>query len=100
MCDMQAVSAACRSSTSLADVASGQLSSLYLPDPAALQAAGAYSWDFVPSGAQSLLIQHAAVARIAHSTAAAVGDGAASAKSESISEDHSNSAGAAATCLM
>ena len=53
---MQAVSAACRTSTELADVVSGRAAALYLPDPGAMRAADAYSWGFVPPGTQSILL--------------------------------------------
>lgn len=55
---LQAVSAACSTSSELADVVSGRIPALYLPDPGALRAADAYSWGFVPPGTQSMLLQN------------------------------------------
>jgi hypothetical protein len=54
---LQAITAASASFADVAAVLDGTTASLYLPDSAALRAAGADSWGFCPDDVQSLLLQ-------------------------------------------
>ena len=53
----QAIVAASAASPDVAAVLDGMSSSLYLPDSAALRAAGVQSWGFCPDDVQSMLLQ-------------------------------------------
>jgi hypothetical protein len=53
----QALQAAISPGTPLADAVEGRQPPAYLPDAASLASAGATSWAFLPSSAQSLLVQ-------------------------------------------